>query len=82
MGKRLPVPPELEHLIEKRETDNDRRQREQRGDDRRADDDLGPLGAIESTSDLRDVPTDERRETEQRRQTKDRRGKRRRKGDS
>jgi hypothetical protein len=79
MGKRLPVPPELEFLIEKRENDNDRREREERGGDRRGDDDLGPLGAIESTRELRDLPTEERRTNEQRRKKKDRRRKSRRK---
>lgn len=82
MSKRLPVPPELEHLIEKRDTDGDRRQREQRGGDRRDEDDLGPLGAIESTPDLRDMPTDERRAEGRRKQKKDRRGQGRRKADS
>ncbi|MEX2317153.1 MAG: hypothetical protein WD669_08375 [Pirellulales bacterium] len=83
MSKRLPVPPDLEHLIEKRDGDEDRRQAEHRASaDRRGEDDLGPLGAIESTSDLRNLPTDDRRADEPRRQKKDRRGKRRRKADS
>jgi hypothetical protein len=78
MGKRLQVPAELEHLIEKREAD-ERREGDQRSGHRRGDD-LGPLGAIESTPDLRDVPTDERRVGD-RRQNKNRRARRRRKSD-
>jgi hypothetical protein len=30
MAKRLPVPPELEYLLEKRETESDRRSRDRR----------------------------------------------------
>lgn len=82
MSKRLPVPPELEHLIEKRDRDEDRRQDEQRSGADRRDDDLGPLGAIESTGDIYDVPSDERRAGGKRRENKDRRGRRRRKADS
>jgi hypothetical protein len=82
MGKRLPVPPELEHLIEKREADHERRHAEQRlAGDRRGEDDLGPLGAIESASDLGEVPTDDRRGEEPRRQSKERRSRQRRKKD-
>jgi hypothetical protein len=81
MSKRLPVPPELDFLIEKREKEGDRRQREERGEDRRSEDDLGPLGAIESTKDLRDLPTEERRE-KQRRKKKERRRKSRRGDDT
>jgi hypothetical protein len=74
MGERLPVPPELEHLIEKREREEDRRQAERRQCD------LGPLGAIESEADLNAVPTSERRSGQDRRQ-KDRRKKPRRNGE-
>jgi hypothetical protein len=80
MGKRLPVPPELEHLIEKRERDKDRRVGEQRSSSERRKDDLGPVGAIESAADIDDVPTSERRSGQPRRQQKDRRKKPRRKG--
>ncbi len=80
MGKRLQVPQELESLIEKREADDDRRGEDQRSSGRRGED-LGPLGAIESTRDLREVPTEERRKSNERRQTKNRRAKRRRKSD-
>jgi hypothetical protein len=82
MSERLPIPADLEHLIEKREIEADRRRGEQREqEDRRGEDDLGPLGAIETTQDLRDLPTDERREEEPRRQASDRRRRRRRKTD-
>jgi len=73
MKERLPVPPELEHLIEKREHEEDRRQQEQRGDQDQRQVELGPLGAIESAKDLDDVPTEERRGGEERRSGKDRR---------
>lgn len=69
MGERLRVPPELEHLIEKRETDDERRQGERRTAD------LGPLGAIETARDLDDVPSEERRSGTDRRQAYERRKK-------
>ena len=69
MGKRLPIPPELEHLVEKRERETDRRSDNQRKDD------LGPLGAIESTGQLDDVPTTDRRRGTDRRQRKRRKNK-------
>ena len=79
MGKRLPVPRDLEHLIEKREQEKDRRAGEQRSESDRRKDDLGPLGAIESVADIDEVPTTERRSGQPRRQQKDRRKKPRRK---
>jgi len=82
MSKRLPVPPELEHLIEKRETESERRSSEHRGGQDRRSDDLGPLGAIESAKSLDQVPTEERRAHKERRQTKNRRRRSRRKADS
>jgi hypothetical protein len=75
MGKRLPVPPELEHLIEKREPENNRRGGDKGQDSDRRKADLGPLGAIESAADLDDVPTEERRAGRQRRKQADRRKK-------
>jgi hypothetical protein len=82
MAKRLPVPAELEHLIEKRESEADRRQRQQRSGSEKRQIDLGPLGAIESAGDLRDVPSEDRRRGSERRQKSDRRKKRRRKSGS
>ena len=80
MGKRLAVPAELEHLIEKRDNDDDRRGKKRRGADRRGGDDLGPLGAIESAKSLDDVPTSDRR-SKQRRKASERRRTRRRKSE-
>jgi hypothetical protein len=80
MARRLPVPPELEHLIEKRDRDKDRRARDKSAKAERRQADLGPLGAIESATNLDDVPTTERRSGEQRRKQKERRKKSRRKG--
>ena len=75
MNKRLPVPPELDHLIEKREKGADRRVRDQRSKADQRKDDLGPVGAIESAAGVEDVPTTDRRSGEDRRQKKDRRKK-------
>lgn len=82
MSKRLPVPPGLEHLIEKRESNKDRRADEKRRSSERRNADLGPLGAIESADRLDDVPTEERRSGQQRRKKTDRRKKPRRKSGS
>lgn len=81
MGDSLPVPPELQHLIEKRENEADRRQDEQRTADNRRQLDLGPLGAIESAETLDDVPESDRRATQGRRKRRERRRKRRRRSD-
>jgi hypothetical protein len=67
MPNRLPVPEELLHLIEKRES-GDRRSEEER---RKAD--FGPIGAIESLTDLTELPLEERRGRTDRRAGKDRR---------
>ena len=73
MAERLPVPPELEHLIEKRELETDRRGQKQRNAPEKRQVDLGPVGSIASAKDIEDVPTEERRASSERRQTKDRR---------
>jgi hypothetical protein len=80
MAKRLPVPPELEHLIEKRDEEEQRRQEQRRRDAEPRQIDLGPLGALESAEDFDDVPTEERRGGD-RRNANERRKKRRRKSD-
>lgn len=80
MGDRLPVPPELQHLIEKREQEERRRGDHRSGKDQRTVD-LGPLGAIESAEKLDDVPVDDRRRGDDRRREKERRNKLRRKKD-
>jgi hypothetical protein len=79
MSKRLPVPPELEHLIEKREQETDRRQSKQRSGSDQRQVNLGPVGSIASAKDVEGMPTEERRAGVERRQTKDRRKKPRRK---
>ena len=78
MGKRLPVPPELQHLIEKREQEERRLVDHRSGKDQRSVD-LGPLGAIESAAEIDEVPSDERRRGRDRRQGNERRKQRRRK---
>lgn len=81
MGEQLPIPPELQHLIEKREQEEDRRRADHRsGKDQRSVD-LGPLGAIESAKELDEVPSEDRRREKKRRQGNDRRKKGRRKKD-
>ncbi len=79
MAKRLSVPTELEHLIEKREQETDRRQVNRRSGSDQRQVNLGPVGSITSAKDVEDVPTEERRAGIERRQTKDRRKKPRRK---
>ena len=72
MANRLPVPPDLLHLIEKRTADqeesNDRRSGEEQ---RRCD--LGPMGALESIPSLDELPTEDRRSQTDRRVTGERR---------
>jgi hypothetical protein len=82
MSKRLPVPPELEHLIEKREAEKERRRLERRGKDDQRKVDVGPLGALESAESLDDVSFDDRRSGDERREQSGRRKRRRRKSDS
>ena len=83
MNEHLPIPPELQHLIEKREQEEDRRQKQQRSDQDQRQVDLGPLGAIESARDLDEVPTEERRSGQARWTGKERReGQPRRESDS
>jgi hypothetical protein len=81
MSDPLPVPPELEHLIEKRENKDRRKTGRRSGEDRR-EADLGPIGCIESADDLDQVPLQERRSGQERRQDRERRKKARRKTDT
>ncbi len=67
MPNRLPVPEELLHLIEKRESGA------RRSEEERRETDLGPIGAIESLTDLTELPLEERRGRTDRRAGKDRR---------
>jgi len=80
MSSNIPIPPELEHLIEKRERDEDRRAADRRGAENRRTCDLGPLGAIETAKSLDELPLDERRADDERRED-DRRDDRRRSND-
>lgn len=81
MPNDLPVPPELQNLIEKRETD-DHREGERRSHEDRRVCDLGPLGAVESLEDLDELPATDRRSGQERRQGPERRKAARRKSDS
>ena len=82
MSERLPIPPDLEHLIEKREKPDPRKEDVRRtGDDQRAAD-LGPLGALESVEGIDDVPTDNRRTGDDRREGEGCRTEARREGDA
>jgi len=63
---KLPVPPELEHLIEKRET-SDRRGSSRRKQGERREINLGPAGMLTSGAAEEDVPLDDRRTDEERR---------------
>lgn len=81
MSELLPVPPELQHLIEKRENKNRRKIRRRRNKDRRGID-LDVIGAIESIGDLEELPLEERRSGQQRRKIRERRKKARRQTDA
>ena len=72
MPNRLPVPEELLHLIEKRDTDADS-QADRRADTNRRHTDLGPIGTIESVSSLEDLALEERRTRTERRAADNRR---------
>ena len=72
MANRLPVPEELRHLIEKRNTDGDGTKGRRSGEERR-DTDLGPIGALESGASLDELPTEDRRSRSDRRTTGERR---------
>jgi hypothetical protein len=80
MPNELPLPPELQHLIEKRESQDRRAIDARQGDDRRSLD-MGPAGALLSSAEIEQLPeTDRRTEGERRKQT-NRRRKPRRKAD-
>ena len=67
MSERLPVPPEFQHLIEKRE-EEEQRQKKRRDEADRRDAEVGPLGALENGGDLEDVPDADRRDEAGRRE--------------
>ncbi len=74
MNEHLSVPPELEHLIEKRST-ADRRRKGRRTESRR-DAALGTQGTPESAGDSDQAIPEERRVAEERRKANDRRRRR------
>lgn len=80
MSNLLPVPPELQRLIEKRENE-DRRKTERRSGKNRRKSDLAPPDAIESDDDSEQLPLVERRSGRQRRKGGQRRKRARRKTD-
>ncbi len=72
MPNRLPVPDELLHLIEKRDVDSQSGGERRSGDERRQVD-LGPIGTIQTASNLEEVPLEDRRMGRKRRVKRDRR---------
>ena len=74
------VPPELQHLIEKRELEG-RRTAKRRGPIERRQLDLGPLGAAESVEDLETLDLEEKRSGKKRRNKAARRKMARRRAD-
>jgi len=72
MANHLPVPPELLHLIEKRE-DQQRRKADRRGAQDRRLSDQGPIGSIESVDDLDEMTLTEQRLGGERRENEERR---------
>jgi hypothetical protein len=77
MSPRLNIPPELQHLIEKREQ-SERRQSPRRAGEEQRQLDLGPAGGATSAEDLEALSGSEQRSGTSRRKPKDRRGKPRR----
>ena len=81
MNDELPLPQELQHLIEKRR-DRDRRRKKRRAGKPRRQLDLGPLGSLESAEGLAEMVVEERRtRAERRSKTGNRRKRPRRRSD-
>jgi hypothetical protein len=76
MPNELPIPPELQHLIEKRQGDRRSRKPRRVVPDRRRGD-LGLLGSLETIDDVDALPLEERRASENRRKTQRRKTQRR-----
>jgi len=72
MANRLSVPPELLHLIEKRDIDNVE-PKDRRSSEERRQSDLGPLGTLESIASLDELETEDRRLQDDRRVAGERR---------
>ena len=81
MPNRLPIPPELQHLIEKREREDPRTAERRSGEDRR-ESDLGPIGRIQSVEDLEELTLAEDRSGTERRKGRARRKRKRRQADA
>ncbi len=79
--KRLSVPAELLHLIEKRKM-QERREDQQRSQADRRECDSGPLDAVDSVEDPESPVTEDQRSGEDRRKTRERRQADRREEDS
>ncbi len=77
MSDLLPLPPELQHLVEKRQQP-DRRKKERRTRTDRRTVDVGPLGALKPGTPLEALPLEERRRAERRKRGDRRKRKRRR----
>lgn len=72
MANRLPVPPELLHLIEKRNADQEEA-KDRRSSEEQRHCDLGPVGALESVPSLDELPSEDRRSQTERRVSGERR---------
>jgi|GEM_PF-1583347 len=79
MSDLLPLPPELQHLVEKRQQPDRRKKTRRRQPDRRTVD-LGLVGAIRADVPLEALPLKDRR-VSQRRKKADRRKRKRRRTD-
>lgn len=75
------IPPELQHLIEKRELEN-RRAGQRRDSGERRQLDLGPLGIADSVEDLESLDLEDKRSGTKRREYANRRKAARRRADS
>ena len=78
--KRLSVPPELQHLIEKRQL-QDRREDQRRGGTDQRECNVGPLGVVDPVEDPESLVTEDHRSGKDRRKKRHRRQAARRKED-
>lgn len=77
MSDLLPLPPELQHLVEKRQQPDRRKKPRRQQRDRRTVD-LGPLGALQADVPLEALPLRDRRIAQRRKKADRRKRKRRR----
>jgi len=78
MGNQLPIPPELQHLIEKREGEDPRQTKRRSDEDRRG---AEPTGDADSIKTPEEAPVDDRRSASMRREDRERREEARRQSD-